>query len=161
MNMEWLQVFDENGIYKDKKILRGDTPLNDDYIMVVYIFIINKDNKILLEKNKEKDIWVVPGGHVDTPNIIDNLKRECMEELNLDISNCNIINIDTLKNDNRLFNLFLINKDIDINTLVLQPEEVKEVKYFTIEEIDIMINNGTFRSNNIKFIDSLKRYLHI
>lgn len=161
MNMEWLQVFDENGIYKDKKILRGDTPLNDDYIMVVYIFIINKDNKILLEKNKEKDIWVVPGGHVDTPNIIDNLKRECMEELNLDISNCNIINIDTLKNDNRLFNLFLINKDIDINTLVLQPEEVKEVKYFTIEEIDIMVNNGTFRSNNIKFIDSLKRYLHI
>lgn len=161
MNMEWLQVFDENGIYKDKKILRGDTPLNDDYIMVVYIFIINKDNKILLEKNKEKDIWVVPGGHVDTPNIIDNLKRECMEELNLDISNCNIINIDTLKNDNRLFNLFLINKDIDINTLVLQPEEVKEVKYFTIEEIDIMINNGTFRENNIKFIDSLKRYLHI
>ena len=161
MNMEWLQVFDENGIYKDKKILRGDTPLNDDYIMVVYIFIINKDNKILLEKNEEKDIWVVPGGHVDTPNIIDNLKRECMEELNLDISNCNIINIDTLKNDNRLFNLFLINKDIDINTLVLQPEEVKEVKYFTIEEIDIMINNGTFRSNNIKFIDSLKRYLHI
>ena len=159
--MEWLQVFNENGIYKNKKLLRGDTPLNDDYIMVVYLFIINKDNKILLEKNKEKDIWVVPGGHVDTPNIIDNLKRECIEELNLDISSSNIINIDMLKNDNRLFNIFLINEDIDINTLVLQKEEVKEVKYFTIEEIDTMISNGTFRENNIKLIDSLKRYLHI
>jgi len=159
--MEWLQVFDENGISKDKKILRGENPINDDYIMVVYIFIINKDKKILLEKNYEKDIWVVPGGHVDTPNILDNLKRECMEELNLDISNSNIINIDILKNDNRLFNIFLINEDVNINNLVLQKEEVKEVKYFTIEEINTMINNGTFRSNNIKFIDSLKRYLHI
>ena len=161
MNMEWLQVFDKDENVKDKKILRGDNPNNDDYIMVVYIFIINKDNKILLEKNKDKDMWVVPGGHVDTPNILDNLKRECMEELSLNISNCNIINIDTLKNDNRIFKMFLINKDVDINSLVLQKEEVKEVKYFTIDEINTMIDNGSFRENNVKFIDSLKRYLHI
>ena len=159
--MEWLQLFNENEEVLDKKILRGENPTNNEYIMVVYLFIINSDNKILLEKNYEKDIWVVPGGHVDTPNILDNLKRESMEELSLDISNCNIINIDTLRNDNRIFKIFLINKDIDINSLVLQKEEVKEVKYFTIDEIDTMINNGTFRSNNIKFIDSLKKYLHI
>ena len=158
--MEWLQLFDKNENVIDKKILRGEDPSGNEYIMVVYLFVFNSDNKILLERNFEKNIWVVPGGHVDTPNVIDNLKRESIEEMNLDISDCNIINIDTLYNDNRIFKIFLIHKDVDINLLKLQPEEVSEVKYFSLEEIDNMINDGTFRENNIKFIDSLKKHLN-
>ncbi len=158
--MEWLQVFDENENALSKKILRGKNPINDEYIMVVYLFIINSENKILLERNYEKNLWVVPGGHVNTENIIDNLKRESQEELNLDISDCEIINIDTLENDNIIFKIFLIYKDVDINSLKLQPEEVSEAKFFTLNEIDKMISDGSFRENNVKFIDSLKKYLN-
>lgn len=55
---------------------------------VVGPFIINEDNKLFLMKShKWSDLWVVPGGHIELGETIDDaLKREAKEETNLDIS---------------------------------------------------------------------------
>jgi len=157
--MEWLELFDINENCLDKKILRGSTPNNNEYVMIVYVFIKNNENKFLIEKNKEKEIWVVPGGHVSEKNPIDSVKRECMEELGISIDESKLISIDTLCNNNRLFKIFYLEENISLDDIVLQKEEVMDAKFFSIGEIDNMIDDGSFRTNNIVLINSLKKYI--
>ena len=156
--MEWLELYDINENCLNKKILRGETPSNNEYIMIVYIFIRNNEGKYLLEKNREREVWVVPGGHVSEKNPIDSIKRECMEELGIRIDESKLISIDTLCNNNRLFKLYYLEKNISLNDIVLQKEEVADANFFSINEIDNMIDNNIFRSN-ILFIKSLKKYI--
>lgn len=158
MDMEWLELFDINENCLNKKILRGITPNINEYVMIVYIFIKNSEGKYLLEKNSATEKWVVPGGHVNEVNPINSIKRECMEELGLNIEVNNLQSIETLSNNNRLFKLYYLELDLDINNIVVQKEEVKEVGFFSIDEIDNMIEDGSFRKNNIIFIDCLKKY---
>ena len=52
-----------------------------------------------------------------------------------------------------------IKKDIDINSLTYQEDEVEYVKYLTKDEIlDLINNNGNIRKTNIDaFLDIIKR----
>ena len=159
MSMEWLQVFDKEENVKNKKILRGSTPLDDDYIMIVYILIRNKDNKFLLEKNASCNKWVIPGGHVNDIHPIDSVKRECKEELGIEIDSSNIKSIKTLNHNNRLFKIYYLESDINLQDITLQKEEVTSAKYFSLDEIDLLIKNNEFRENNIEFIETFKEYL--
>ena len=159
MDMELLSVFDEEENLLNSKIIRGNEPKNNEFVMIVYIFIINDDNKILLEQNAKTGKWVVPGGHVISGNPIEDIKRECMEELSISICN-NIIYIDTLSNNNRFFKLYLVKENIDVNNIKLQKEEVIDAKFFSLSEVDMLINNKTLRENNVEFIEKLKKYLH-
>ena len=49
---------------------------------------------------------------------------------------------------------YYVKKDIDINTLKIQAEEVDSVEWMTIEKINSLIEMGIFRKGNINpFID--------
>jgi len=157
--MEELQVFDINGNLVNKKILRGNTPTGSDYIMIVYVFIKNSDNKYLLEKNATSGMWVIPGGHVCDLDPKESVKRECKEELGIDIDINNLKHISMLHRNNRLFNLFYIELNTDKNKIKIQKEEVEEFNYFTKEEIERLIETKQLRENNIEFIDELIKYL--
>lgn len=158
--MEWLQVFDIEENIINKKILRGESPIGNEYIMIVYIFIKNSDNKYLLEKDISSNKWVIPGGHVIDINPLESIKRECMEELGIIIDTAHVKNIITLNNNNRLFKLFYLESDINIEEIKVQKEEVIEANYFTLQEIGELIKNNQFRENNIEFINALKEYLN-
>ena len=157
--MEELQVFDINGNLVNKKIIRGNTPTGSDYIMIVYVFIKNSNNEYLLEKNATSGKWVIPGGHVNDLNPILSVQRECKEELNINIDINKLKHITMLHRNNRLFNLFYIEQDIKLEDVTVQKEEVEEVNYFKIEDIERLINNNQFRENNIEFYDELIKYL--
>lgn len=62
---------------------------------VVDAFIINNENKIFLMKSRKwSNLWVVPGGHIEIGETIDQaLKREVKEETNLTIINPQLITI--------------------------------------------------------------------
>ena len=156
--MELLSVFDKEENLLDKKIIRGIEPTGNEYTMITYIFIVNNNNEILLEKNSKTGKWVIPGGHVISGNPILDVKRECMEELSININN-EIKVIDTLSNNNRFFKLFIVRENININDVVVQKEEVIDAKYFSLDDIDKLINDNEFRENNIIFIETYKKYL--
>ena len=158
--MEWLQLFDINENPINKKIVRGFTPDEGEFIMIVYLFILNKQGEILLEQDIDTNTWVVPGGHVDTDNPIDNIKREMNEELGININNENIHNIKTIVKNNRLFKLFYIDSNIDTKSMIPSKEEVRNIKYYSLNEIDNMINNKSFKENNIIFIDAYKEFIN-
>ena len=83
------------------------------------------------------------------------IREEIKEELGIDINEDEVKLFKTYKYDDAFKDVFYIKKDIDINSLTYQEDEVEYVKYLTKDEIlNLINNNGNIRKTNIDaFLD--------
>lgn len=152
--MEYLDLYDENRNFTGKKILRDTLkPKKGNYINVVIVFIENSQGKFLIQKtSKEKgSIWATTGGLVksgSTPN--KTIVEEIKEELGLDIKIEELKLIYTEKREFAFQDVYYLKKDINLNNLKLQKDEVDFVKWLSVEEINELIKENKFREGNIK-----------
>ena len=159
MKQEVLDLYDNNFNKLDKTIVRRVDKIPEDAnIMMSYILIKNND-KYLLEQATERNHfkWAIPGGHVLTNEDGEQgLKRELREELGLE--NLCFEYIDTIKfpYNNYIFNIYLTNDEVDVSKLVLQPDEVLQVKWYSKNEILELIKEGKI-ARGYAFI--LEKYL--
>lgn len=155
--MEIFDVLNEYGEFTGKTATREECHKKGYWHRAVYAFIIDdKGNALLQKRSASKKLWpnlwdVTVGGHVDSGELgRQALIREAKEELGIQISDEDIkyllgstsVNI---KGDivNKHYNeCYLITKSIDISDIVLQKEEVAEIKYFSKEELIKRINNN-------------------
>lgn len=139
--MEILDVYDSNGHVTGRKVLRENKEEKfgeDEHIAVANIIIKNSKNEYLLEKKPESDggKYSFVGGHVDSGEIpSQSIIRETLEEIGLDISNENVVSLGFILVDFPLRYSFYLEKDIDINTLKLQEEEVEKVVFKSADKI--------------------------
>lgn len=152
--MEYLDLYDKNRNLTGEKVLRGkDMYVNDGkYVYIVIVFIQNSEGKFLIQMtSKEKgSIFATTGGLVksgSTPDIT--VVEEMQEELglNIDIEELKLIDIE--KREHTFQNVYYLNKDIDINDITIQEEEVEYIKWLSIDEIEELIKNDKFRKGNI------------
>ena len=108
------------------------------------------------EECHNKGLWpnlwdITAGGHVLTGEFgYQTVIRETKEEIGVDITKNDLEFIGGTKSENisgniinRHFNEFyIVHKDIDINDIVLQEEEVQDIKWFSKEEIISRINDN-------------------
>lgn len=144
MKKEILDLYDNNFNKINKTIVRRVEKIPQGAnIMQSYILIKNEDKYLLEQANERNNYkWAIPGGHIlsgETPE--EALEREIKEELG--ISNLNYKKLDTIKfpYNSYIFNIFFSNTFIDIDTLVLQPNEVIQVKWYSKKEILELIEN--------------------
>lgn len=71
-------------------------------------------------------------------------ERETLEEIGCNISLGNIRPVITIHFDEGFNDIYVVTKDIDIEDLKLQYEEVQTVKWATADEILSMIDEGIF-----------------
>lgn len=104
----------------------------------------------------KKKLWpgkwdVTVGGHLKSGEFgMQALKRECMEELGLKVSNNEIeyiVSSTSRYNKNNYINnhydeCYIIHKNININAFHLQSNEVSQIRFFNKEEIINRINNN-------------------
>ena len=161
--MEYLDLYDENGILTGEKVLRtkGMKPEIGKYIKIVIVFIKNDENKFLIQKtSKEKgSVWATTGGLVSsgyTPD--ETVVKEIEEELGLIIDFKELKHIETIKREHAFQDTYYLEKNINIEDLKLQEEEVEFVKWLSINEIKELINKDEFRKGNtLPFINLLKQ----
>jgi len=148
--MELVDVYDENNEPTGQVTDRWNAVLNGLWRRTVSCWIMNEKGEILLQKrskNKKRNPgrWAKTGGQVDSGEDVQTaIIREVKEELGIDVPKNQVKIIDIYKSmdKNKRFSYnFLFTVNYKINEYILQKEEVDEVKYVTIEEMENQKNN--------------------
>lgn len=149
--MEYLNLYDTEGNLLNKKGIRGEK--NSDLVGIVIIFIENSKGEFLIQKTSasRNSIFATTGGHVSYgSNFLESIINEVKEELGLDISNDKIVEVNTYICDKYLQKVYYLKKDIDINDITIQEDEVEYVEWLDKETINKLIENKEFREGNIQ-----------
>lgn len=177
--MEYLDILDENGKLTGIKKDRNTVHKDGDWHKVVQIFVVNNNNIMLqqrsLLKKSDPGKWCASAsGHISAgENSIDTAKKEFREELGINLYENEIKLIDTFKSpsirynnnekiiNNHFVDLYVVNKEIDINNVKIQKEEVNQVSYFTISEFISMVKNNDSRLTDTPILfNHLINFLH-
>lgn len=159
---EYTDLYDENKNLTGEKLFREKgTKLivpKGRYSIVVLAFIENPKGEFLFQmtSKRKKNVWATTGGHVKSGQTSkEAIIEEIKEELGIDINEDEVKLFKTYKYDDAFKDVFYIKKDIDINSLTYQEDEVEYVKYLTKDEIlDLINNDGNIRKTNIDaFLD--------
>lgn len=160
--MEIFDIYDENRIKTGRTMLRGDATADGDYRLVIHVCIFSSEGKMLIQQRQPfksgwSGLWDVSvGGHaVQGDDSRRAAEREVLEELGLELDLKGIRPAITVNWSHGFDDYYVIKHDLDISTLVLQPEEVKTVKWAGLDEIKSMIDDESFIPYHKSFIELL------
>jgi len=145
--MEYFDVVDINRIKTNKILPRGSTLEPGEFNIGVEIWIINSNKEILLtQRSKYKSHplqWECPGGCLIAGETSEKgAIREIKEEIGLDINLQDLKYLSTHLYKYQFVDIFLIKKEVIIDKLLLQTEEVANVKWFFIEDFLELYNKN-------------------
>ena len=149
MKEELVDVYDKNKNITGKIIKREDINLlnEDEYIITVHCFIINSLNQILLTqrsltKNRGGK-WEETHGALKTGETsVCGIQRELKEEIGIDVQTGELKLVKTLKRKNKFRDIYIIKKDIPLESIEYNDGEVMNCKYVTLDQFKTMIKNN-------------------
>ena len=166
--MEIWDILDEDGNVTGKTMQKGDKIVWQDgiYHQGADVWIINSEKKILIqkrspEKKLEPNVWAMTGGSViKGETALDTLKREVFEELGIKLNVENAIKIHHYRTGNVWLDEYIVVQEINLDNVVMQKEEVSEVKFATFSEIEKLYQDKMFMKNRWEFVrEEIKKYI--
>ena len=159
--MEKYELVDKNGNKTGKILTQIESrDINNiptgQYISVVGVVIINENNEILLQKrSKCKKVnpgkWGICGGKVEIgETTLDAGIRETFEEIGIALNKSELKFLSTAKNEKAHFTVYYVRKNVDINKCKIQEDELEELRYFKIKELENLDNEGFEWLENLK-----------
>ncbi len=150
--MELLDLYDDNGKPINKTIVIGEK-FDVGNIMLSIVFIKNSNGKYLIQRTSEErgSRFSSTGGDVKHGERgLEAILREVKEELGLSIDSNELQFISLVKHPDRpcVINLYLLNMDVDVETLKLQVEEVDSVHWLDEQEILKLIKDNKFLASH-------------
>lgn len=149
--MEYWDVYDKKGKWKRRAIRKGERLKNDEYHIIVEGWILRDDGNFIiqrraLDKKSFAGMWYCSaGGSVisrETPK--EGMVREFKEELGIDISEEELHLKRIITEKNTIFYIFLVRKNISLDEIILQEEEVMDVDLADPNKIRKMVEDKTF-----------------
>lgn len=142
---ELRDLYDVNSNKTDKTYRKGDPIPEGYYPMVVMVVIRNSKGEFLMQKRVESKggDWGVTGGHPksgETP--LEGMVTEVKEELGLDFSFEDFIEYDSGCDGRDCYKMYVVNKDIDLKDITIQEEELTEVRWFSMNELNHMVETN-------------------
>lgn len=163
--MEQRDLYDINRKLIGKTIFKGDTIPENNYIVVVLVFIQNSEGKFLIQKrSKNKNgKYATTGGHPKSgESSIQGIISEVREEIGIELKEKDIqLYYTGRSDDDRVFwDDYYIKMDIDnIEDLILQKEEVESVCWLSEEEIYSLMKENEFFINHYEEFEILVKWL--
>ena len=149
--MEVWDLYTKDREKTNKTMIRGEKTPGGFYRLAVTVCIFNSEGKMLIQqrvsfKDDWPNLWDVScaGSSIsgDTSQMV--AEREVFEELGLKINLQNERPHLTNHFVDGFTDVYILNLDVDLSKLKLQPEEVQNVKWATMEEIFTMLDEKTF-----------------
>ncbi len=163
--MEYRDLYDNEKNLTGKTIRKGDPSPTDANILVVISFMENSKGEFLIQhaSPEKNSLFTSTGGHPKAGETsLEGIITEIKEELGISIPKEELRLFYSELVGTRFLDIYYLYKDIDINNLVLQKEEVDYVKWMTIDEIKELINNGLFlKTHATMFLNLVENYNHI
>ncbi|MFI3241656.1 MAG: NUDIX domain-containing protein [Alphaproteobacteria bacterium] len=155
--VEYFDVLDDSGNLTGEAKPRDEVHANGLWHKAVHVWIVNDKDEILLQKRascKESfpDMWdISAAGHLSAgDDTITGAIREIEEELGFLITAEELQYIGSQKVtqfvkegfiNNEFNDIFVLRRSLDLSKLVLQEEEVNEVKYIPLSTLKEMVAN--------------------
>lgn len=124
---------------------------NDEYHLVVHVWIMNDKGEYLIQKRQAwkhgfPNMWEgsAGGSVLASENSKEAALREVKEEIGIDLDKENLERIFSIKFKHGFDDIWFIKQNVDIKDVVLQYEEVAEVKWASEDEIREMYSRGEF-----------------
>ena len=165
--MELLDVLDENGNLTGRAEERKIVHEQGLWHIHVGVWIMNQKGELLFQKRSPNKIinpnkWTRTGGHVDSGETpIKGIQRETEEEIGVKIplekfENIGIDKVQIYFEDKKIYNRHFVYNyfamvDYKLKDYKIQTEEVSDLKYMTIEEIEEARKNNDENYTFIKF----------
>ena len=149
---EWLDLLRDDGTPSGERILKADAHRTGAWHRAVHIWIVTPGRRVLLQrraavKENYPSLWDVScAGHCSAgESATEAAVRELAEELGLAVDPVDLQPLGSIREqcvlnggkyvDHELHDLFLLRRDVDLDALVLQPEEVDDVALVPIDEL--------------------------
>lgn len=151
--MEKRDLYDKNRNLIGETIYKGEAIPANRYIVVVLSFIQNSKGDFLIQKRSKRKNgkYACTGGHPKSgENSAQGIITEIEEEIGLTVEENELDLIYSGREDQEqvFFDIYYIKKDFEIESLVLQEDEVESVHWFSLPEIKKLISDGLFFENH-------------
>lgn len=166
--MEVWDILDENGNVTGKTMHKGDKIVwkKGIYHQGADVWIINHEKKILIQKRAtqkklEPNVWAMTGGSViKGETALETLKRETFEELGINLKIEKAVKIHQYKTGNVWLDEYIVEQEVELKKIIMQKEEVSEVKFATFDEIEKLYKDNMFMKNRWEFVrEKIKQYI--
>ena len=149
--MEMWDLYDLDRIGTGEVHPRGQKLPPDRYHIVVHVVIFNARGEMLIQQRQPfKEGWpnlwdvTVGGSAVAGDTSRQAAEREVMEEIGLRIDLTNTLPHLTLPFRDGFDDIYLLEQEVDLDSLRLQESEVQAVRWATEDEIQQMLADGRF-----------------
>ncbi len=164
---EMWDIYDRNRIKKNYLKKRKSSLEDDEYHLVVRVWIINSQGDILLSQRgghkRGPLLWeCTAGSAIAGENNIDTINREVMEELGIDLSNDKGIQMVNIRRDEHhdFYEVWLYKKDIALDEIRIDGVEVIDVKWVSLPILEKMIANNQLMPTLVGFPDLYRKYVN-
>lgn len=152
--MEIWDVLDEHGNHTGRTMVRGEKMNPGEYYLAVHIWIKNSEGQYLIQKRSEEKtlwpgVWAVTGGAVVSGETsLQAAMREVEEELGVRPQGNSMCFLTRIKRKDWFTDLWLLQQDIEIADITMQPGEVDDVRWSTADAINDMVKRKEFVAYN-------------
>lgn len=158
-------VYDINKNKKNKLHKRG-LPLKDgDYHIVIHAWVVNGNDEVILTKRHSSknicpNMWeCTEGSIVAGESSVDGAIRELKEEIGLSfkVDEATFLTSFVLDFSNTIIDSYVFKRDVDINDLILQENEVSDAKIVDEKVYREMCRSGEVVESLMYFYDLYKK----
>lgn len=149
--MELCDIYDKNRNFTGKVVPKGTVLEENEYRLTVRLAIFNDQDEMLIQKrqlNKHKypNFWdiSVAGNTVHGEISEETIERELFEELGIEHDFSNDRPMVTIHREHGFTDFYILNLNIDINSLKIQHEELQSVTWASKQEIFQLIDEEKF-----------------